>query len=187
MTVAITNDFDGRLLPNERIQWVGKPPDDIRFSARDIFLVPFSLAWLGFAVFWTFSAASGGAPVFFWVWGAGFVAIGVFFAFGRFAVDAWMRSLLSYAVTDRRVLILRARPFAKFQAVDIQRLSEIELYGESNGRGSIRFGQAPNFFTLSGSSGMGFWSPAFDPTPQFLYIEDARRVFDLVNRAQTRP
>jgi len=33
---------------------------------------------------------------------------------------------------------------------------------------------------------MSAWSVALDPTPQFLSIEDARRVFDLIQRAQAR-
>jgi hypothetical protein len=176
----LDDPFQGRLLPGERIAWRGTPGRGILFTPRDIFLVPFSLAWCGFAIFWTVSAAGMHAPDFFTLWGSMFVCIGLYFVAGRFLVDAWIRRGTVYAVTDRRILILRGAPFGKFIAVGLPQLPDISLSESRDGRGTIRFGTEVSMF---GNRGMSSWSPALDPTPQFIAIQDARRVFDLVQHA----
>ena len=180
--------FTGRLLPGERVLWSGQPQQGLLLTARDLFLVPFSLAWCGFAIFWTVMVTGAsaarpgvGAGGFFILWGLMFVVIGLYFVFGRFIVDAWVRRGLHYAVTDQRILIARGAPFGRFTALSLARLPDIDLKERGNGRGTIRFGQP---VAMWGNRGMSAWSAALDPTPQFLGIEDARRVFDLVQHAQ---
>lgn len=174
-----TEPFAGRLLSGERILWSGRPGTGLVFTPRDVFLIPFSLIWCGFAIFWTTGATRAGAPAFFDLWGAMFVCIGLYFVAGRFAMDAWIRGGTAYAVTDRRVLIVRGRPFGNFTALNLGQLPDAQLSESGGGRGTIRFGASASGF------GRGFagWTPSLDPTPQFLAIEDARRVFDLVQRA----
>ena len=145
-----------------------------------MFLIPFSLLWCGFAIFWTFMATRQGAPIFFYAWGGMFICIGLFFVFGRFALDAWLRRRISYAVTDKRILIMRSAPFSNFTSIDLERLPDIQLTGEGAKRGNLRFGTAASFF---GNQRMSGWSPALDPVPQFLGIEDPSKVFDIVTKA----
>lgn len=171
--------FQGRLLPGERISWAGRPGQGLQFTARDIFLIPFSLAWCGFAIFWTVMATGAGGPSFFTLWGMMFVCIGLYFVAGRFVTDAWIRRGLRYAVTDRRILIARAAPFGKFTALNLNQLPDIDLAERGNGRGTIRFGRAPSTWNNRPSAA---WSPALDPTPQFIAIEDSRRIFDLIQK-----
>ncbi|AZO52552.1 MAG: PH domain-containing protein [Mesorhizobium sp.] len=181
--------FQRRLLPRERILWSGIPAQGVLFAGRDVFLIPFSLLWCGFAIFWTYSASMQGAPLFFDVWGAMFICIGLFFVFGRFAVDAWLRRRTSYAVTDKRILIMRTAPFANFTSIDLERLPDIQLSGEGQKRGNLRFGAATSFFGNPGGwsqsryQNFGSWAPALDPVPQFLGVEDPSRVFDIITRA----
>jgi hypothetical protein len=182
-------EFRDRLLPGERLVWSGRPGQGIIFTGRDVFLVPFSLVWCGFAVFWTASAAmvtrTHGPGFFFVLWGAMFVCIGLYFVVGRFLFDAWLRQGMRYALTDRRVLIDRPSPFANFTAVSLDRLPDANLSETASGRGTIRFGQPVAVF---GRAGMSVWSPALDSTPQFLAIKDARSVFEMVQRStQSRP
>ena len=172
--------FQRRLLPRERILWSGLPAQGILFTSSDMFLIPFSLLWCGFAIFWTYMAASEGAPVFFYAWGGMFVCIGLFFVFGRFAVDAWVRRRIAYAVTDKRILIMRTAPFSNFISIDLERLPDIQMTGAEAKRGNLRFGPAASFF---GNPRTGAWSPAFDPVPQFLGIEEPSKVFDLIMKA----
>ncbi len=174
--------FSGRLLPGERILWSGRPAQGLLFTGRDAYLIPFSLAWCGFAVFWETAAGGGHAPGFFMLWGAMFIAVGLYFVAGRFLTDAWIRRGMAYAVTDRRALIARPRPFGSLTAVSLDRLADARLTEGSGGRGTIRFGPATTIFP--GQAG-GVWSPALDPTPQFLAIDDARSVFDLIQRSTT--
>jgi len=173
--------FAGRILPGERVVWSGQPKQGLMLTSRDILLIPFSLVWCGFAVFWTFSATSMGAPGFFDLFGLMFVSIGLYFVFGRFVFDAWVRRGLHYAVTNERILITRPAPFGRFTALKLGEWRDIDLNERADGRGTIRFGQP---VAVWGNRGMSAWSAALDPTPQFLGIEGARRVFDLVQRAQ---
>jgi hypothetical protein len=172
-----------RLLSGERIVWSGRPGQGLILSPRDTLLIPFSLVWCGFAVFWTVGASSMGAPSFFDLWGAMFICIGLYFVFGRFLVDAWMRRGMRYAVTDRRVLIARAGPFSKLTAIGLNQLPDVNLNERRSGRGTIRFGQQVSMW---GNRGMGGWTPALDPTPQFIAIEDAHRIFDLIQRSASQ-
>ena len=50
------------LLPNERLLWVGRPDPEVLFTPIDAFLVPFSIMWGGFAVFWEAGVISSGGP-----------------------------------------------------------------------------------------------------------------------------
>jgi hypothetical protein len=172
--------FSGRLVPGERIVWAGRPRGGIMFTRQDIFLVPFSLVWCGFAIFWETGVSGAGAPSFFKLWGALFVCIGLYLVAGRFLVDAWIRQGIRYALTDRRVLILRPKPFSDFIAVNLDRLPDARLSEDAHGRGTLRFGQPASMWNRRGLSS---WTPALDSTPQFLLIDDARRVFDLVQRS----
>ena len=178
----VHDSFSGRLLPGERIIWSGPPGQGFILTQRDILLIPFSLLWCGFAVFWEASVLNGrGSSGFFIIWGAMFVCIGLYFVAGRFIVDAWVRRGMSYAVTDRRVLIVRSAPFSKFMAVSLAQIPDADINEHSNGRGTIRFGQAASMWVRQN---MGIWSPSLDATPQFLMIDDARRVFDIVQASK---
>ena len=175
--------FSGRLLPGERIAWSGRPATGLRFAPTDVFLVPFTVIWCGFAVFWTISAVRAGAGMIFILYGLMFVTFGLAIMVGRFFLDAWLRARTRYALTDRRVLINRSGPLKDFTAVSLDRLPDARLIEFKNNRGSIRFGHSAGV-----SSGRSFaaWVPALDPTPQFVAVPDARHVFDIVQRA-SRP
>ncbi len=68
--------------------WTGNPAQGLRFRAADLGLVPFSFLWFGFAIFWEYSAVSGGTPLFFRLWGVPFLLVGLYISLGRFFVDA---------------------------------------------------------------------------------------------------
>jgi hypothetical protein len=141
--------FRGRLLPDERVLWSGRPATGLMVTPRDAFLIPFSVLWCGFAIFWTVGATlTGGA---FGLFGLPFVAIGLFFSIGRFSLDAWLRAATRYAVTDRRVLILRTRPQIEFTAVRLDRLPQAQLSERRDGRGTLRFGAHASLFTARGT------------------------------------
>jgi hypothetical protein len=172
------------LLPGERIQWSGQPGQGLLFMPSDIALVPFSLLWGGFAIFWETTVFRTGGPSFFLLFGAAFVAVGLYMIAGRFLVDAWLRGGMQYAVTDSRILIARSAPFKQLKSVSLSNLPEAELKERSDGRGTIRFGAAMPMWSRRN---MGGWTPALDPMPQFLVIENAQQVFDLIQRSTRRP
>jgi hypothetical protein len=175
------DDLNSKLVRGERVLWRGAPAQGLLFTSRDALMIPFSLVWLGFTVFWLVMVTMKGAGVFFYLWGTMFVGIGLFFTMGRFIVDAWLRSRTLYAVTDQRVLILRsATPFARFTSIELDRLPELNLIGDGNTKGHIRFGPSASLF---GNRSMSSWMPSLDPTPQLLGIDKPQMVFDLIRDA----
>jgi hypothetical protein len=176
----VDGSFAGHTLSGEHIIWSGKPKPGLMFSSRDAFLIPFSMLWTGFAIFWTIMMASTRAGLGFALYGLAFVAIGVLITAGRFFVDAWLRGGTHYAVTDRRILILRPKPFGDFTAIALDRLPDARLSERKDGYGTLRFGQRAS---LSAGNGFSVWLPSLDPTPQFLAISNARRVFNMIQRA----
>ena len=170
----------GRLLPGESVIWSGRPGQGVLFTARDALLIPFSLMWGGFALFWEGLVIERGAPLLFRLWGVPFVLVGLYLTIGRFAVDAWLRGKTHYAVTNQRILIERSGAFGRFTAIGLDRLPDAQLTERANGRGTIRFGPTAPFWGRGGFAG---WTPALDPAPQFLAIVDARRVFDQIQYA----
>jgi Bacterial PH domain len=175
-----TSDLIGRLLQGEKIVWWGQPAQGLLLTSRDWLLIPFSLLWGGFAIFWEMSVLDTNGPIFMKLWGVPFVLAGLYLVAGRFLFDAWVRRRMCYAVTDKRVLILRSGPFSKFSAIGLNQLQNVNLSERADGRGTIRFGAvAPSW----ADQGFSSRTPSLDSTPQFIAIEDARRVFDHIQRA----
>jgi len=110
-----TIDVTERLLTGERMVWSGRPAQGLLFTGRDWLLVPFSLLWGGFAIFWEagvlgfWETNAKPHPIswFMSLWGIPFIVMGQYFIWGRFAWDAWLKRHTFYAITNRRVLILQ--------------------------------------------------------------------------------
>ena len=177
-----TRDERGLLIDGETVVWSGRPAQGMLFTSRDWLLIPFSLIWCGFSIFWETTVLSlPTAPLFMKLFGAAFVLMGLYFVAGRFLLDAWVRSGMQYAITNKRVLINRSWPFAKFTALSLNRLPETSLVEGANGRGTILFGHSiPNSWRGNSISG---WTPSLDPTPAFIGIENARSVFEQLQSA----
>jgi len=176
--------IESRLFAGEKLLWSGQPWQGLfLLRASDLFLVPFSLAWGGIAISLTGSMLLGGIafpPFPFLLIPLLFPIIGVYFIIGRFLVDAWLRGATTYAVTNQRVLIERNGPFRSRKSFDIDRLPALELSERGDGSGTIRFGTPP-WFSRGGS-----WSPAVDPVPQFLRIDNVRNVYELISKQHSR-
>lgn len=172
------------LVAGERLLWTGRPAQGPLFTVQDIFLVPFSLLWGGFALFWEAGAIASDAPLLFRLWGIPFVLVGLYMIAGRFVIDAWLRGRTWYGVTDRRVLILREAPFHSFIALDLAGLRDIRVSSGWGGRGTIRFGDEPwGYYRQFHATP---WSPSMSGVPQFLAIRDPETVFARIEVARTR-
>lgn len=174
--------MQGELSADEKLLWSGQPRSGIRLRATDVFLIPFSLLWCGFAIFWETMVISSGAPLFMKLWGIPFVAIGIFFVVGRFMWDAKTRQNTYYGVTNERVIIVNGLFARRTKSLNLRTLSDISLTERSDGSGTITFGpQHP----------MGYWFPAgswpgagqFAP-PAFDLIEQAKPVYEIIRQAQ---
>ena len=98
----IQSELRQHLDSNERLLWTGQPKKGILFRTADIFLIPFSVLWCGFAIFWMIMASQAGL---FALFGIPFVIIGLIFVFGRFIIDAKQRENTFYGVTEDRIII----------------------------------------------------------------------------------
>jgi len=87
--VAERNRAADEVDPGERLLWMGKPAAPGWFQRQDLVLVPFSLLWGGFAIFWeavALSSRSARDSVIFPLWGVPFVLVGLYLIFGRLYV-----------------------------------------------------------------------------------------------------
>jgi len=167
------------LKPGERLLWSGRPAQGLLLTLTDLFLVPFSLLWSSLPFSMVLTAGSTTFPMFIWL----FAVVGFYITIGRFLVDAWIRAGMSYAVTDRRVLILRKWPFHNLRSLALDDLGDVELRRRLGGSGTIRLGATDWRGMMRGFEG---WSPAMSRAPQFLAIRDAASVFDLILEARHR-
>jgi hypothetical protein len=166
----------------ERLLWAGQPAQGLRLQTADLFLVPFSLLWTGFVIFWEFMAISSRAPMFFRLWGLPFLAVGLYLTAGRFFADARRRSATCYGLTDRRILIRTGSSTPTLKSLPLAGLQDITLQEGPDGRGTIIFGPFPSPYAVLGASGWPgrgrFQLPLFDSIP------DVKRVYQELREAQ---
>jgi hypothetical protein len=167
------------LRPDERLVWTGAPQRGLVLTGQDIFLVPFSLLWGGFALFWEAMVLMSGGPGFMALFGIPFVLIGLFMIFGRFLVDAMIRRGMVYGLTDRRAIVLR-RAFG--ESVSTTSLGGDIGLDRHGSVGTVRFGAQPSMFGFGASMGWSIWIPSLSPVLRFLRIPDADRVYALATQ-----
>lgn len=177
------------LLPGENILWAGQPSSTVLFRKEDMFLVPFSLFWGGFSIFWEAgvlglfgsSNNNGKAWVFGALWGIPFVLMGQYMIWGRFVGAAWRKRRTFYAVTNRRVIAVQEGWKRKMASAYVDTLPTIVKEQGRKGLGTVRFTQALPFWTQRG--GFGSWDGmAVGDVPEFRDIEDVDSVYRLVSQ-----
>ena len=172
MTDYIDNNiFRQYLTQDEYVVWSGKPERIRLFTLSDIFLVPFSIMWCGFAVFWEYQVIHSNAPRFLTLWGIPFIIVGIYIVFGRFVTRYITLKNTVYAVTNRRILFLRGNRLTTLSA---QNLPPMNVSMNSDGTGTITF-DAPYHYSRVAIRGFG---GGFDNVYALENIRD-------VNRAQS--
>lgn len=184
------------LTSGENVVWAGQPSGAVVFHKEDALLVPFSLLWGGFAVFWELGAAgfrgsgprSGNPWVFGMLWGIPFVLIGQYMIWGRFFYAAWKKRRTHYAITNRRVIVVQNCWKHQMASVYLDTLPALIKEGGSNGIGTLRFSQAESMW--SGRRGWGAWDGmTVGSVPTFVDVEPVdylyRLVSDLREKART--
>jgi hypothetical protein len=181
MHFTSSSELQQYLDPNEKLLWTGQPKKGIVFRTADIFLIPFSLLWCGFAVFWVITAAT--AAGFFALFGLPFVAIGLMLVFGRFIIDARQRDKTLYGLTDQRIIIKTGLFKTTVKSLNIKTLSDIEYSEKADGTGTISMGPK-NPMHLWGN-GMS-WLPNSKATPSLDLIDDVRMVYNKIIAIQRK-
>jgi hypothetical protein len=179
----------------EKLLWSGQPKQGLRFQTRDIFMIPFSLMWGGFAIFWEIMAlgifhiphqnhepkAVGLIAWIFPLWGVPFVAVGLYMIFGRFFYDAASRQKTYYGITDQRLIILKTLFSRNIASFDYGTLPSLNLTERRDGSGDILFGNPAAMTPFAGTSwpGTGKYT-----VPGFYLLPDARQIYDRIRQAQ---
>lgn len=179
----LSDKFRDELNPGEKIIWSGQPQQGLILRSSDIFMIPFSLLWGGFAIFWELGVVSSGAPFFFMLWGIPFVLLGLYMIFGRFFLDRAQRSKTYYALTNERAIIISGVFNQTTKSLDIKKLPEINISIKGDGKGTITFGALHPMawmYAGSGFSNMGRYNIA----PSFEMIDEAKKVYQLIKRLQ---
>ncbi len=183
MLENLSDKFGDELNPGERIVWSGQPQQGLVLRPSDVFMIPFSLLWGGFAIFWEYMAITGGAPFFFALWGIPFVLIGLYIIIGRFFFDSVQRRNTYYALTDERVIIISGIFNQNIKSLDIKNLPEINIRTTSNDKGTITFGASHPMSWMN--SGIGFPTTGrYQIAPSFEMIDDAKTVYQHIKRLQ---
>jgi hypothetical protein len=169
--VAADGSVEQHLVGDERLLWVGRPDPKKRFAQSDLYMVPFSLMWGGFAIFWETTVILSGAPLFFMLWGIPFVFGGLYMIAGRFFYKGWLRRRTLYAVTDRRALrLVRRRSGDSVDAVFLDAVPAVHRELRPDGRGSVIFGPLSSSPRASSNEDGG--PLAFEDIPNASYVAE---------------
>jgi hypothetical protein len=183
----IERRFQPDLLAGERALWTGRPDPTRLLNRADIFLIPFSFLWGGFALAFFFQGLTGPAeadrPTI--LVGALFAVLGLYLIVGRFLVKAFRKRHTFYAVTDRRVLVLTDLGSRSVNAALIGQIPAIQKHVRTDGVGSLRFGTGSLFALMYEDTGLEFFGTFYGtPGPSFLNIAGANDVANLVTELQ---
>lgn len=143
MYTEMTDDYSFArpyLAPGETILWRGKPEKGHLLSAGDAVMIPFSIFWCGFAVFWFVSAMQVGA---FALFGIPFVCVGIYITVGRFFHMAHRRKNTAYVITTAKIIRRQGR---RIDMLDAKTMPAIHVTARTDGTGTIRFGQAMYYY-----------------------------------------
>ena len=174
--------LDSVLLPNEHVIWTGAPDARRLFTRADVFLVPFSLLWGGFAIFWFFGALEQGG-LGFALFGLPFVTVGLYLIAGRFLYKRRKARRTRYVLTDRRVIEASTGPRTRIRAEFIDRVPAINHDLRNDGSGTIRFGNWNWASSVYGNTGLDFFAGMYGDTGLIFYeVADARAVVEHLDR-----
>ncbi len=176
------------LMSGESLYWAGMPNRGVIFHSDDWTMVPFSLLWGGFAIFWETGALGywgkgprGGVPsLFMAIWGIPFIVIGQYMIWGRFLYDAWLKRRTYYAVTNRRVMAVQEGWKRKASSMYLEAIPSIDREGATTG--TLWFGTKYPMFTGRGSGKKTRNMSRFylGDVPVFADIDDVDSVYRLV-------
>jgi hypothetical protein len=174
------------LIAGESICWAGQPNTSVIFHKDDAFLIPVSLLWGGFMMFWEAVVAgpfrSHGPWVFGMLFGIPFVVYAQFLIWGRFLYAAWKKKRTFYAVTTRRVIVVQQVWRRQTASADIETLPTLTREKGSNGTGTLRFAKWE--IEHPGAQQLGwtrFDVMALGIVPTFVDIDNVDSVYQMVS------
>ena len=141
---AAQNEITRALEPGESLIWSGVPGQGVRLRPDDAYLIPFSLLWGGFAIFWEATVLRGSWPnaQLMSLFGIPFVLVGLYLIVGRFFVDARIRANTFYGLTNRRAIVISGAFIRTTHSLPLKALTDVSLEERSDRSGTILLGRA---------------------------------------------
>lgn len=162
------NELRAMLQPGEQLLWYGAPSQGFRLQKQDWFMIPFSILWCGFAIFWTLGASAAGGA--FGLFGIPFVAVGLYITLGRFFHDAYRRKRTYYGVTDQRVILLEPKAI---KSLPYHQIPVLELERHGNGTGTIYLSEQLHGYRNGRHR-------AYGERTALRFVSDAARVYGII-------
>lgn len=171
----------------EVVVWAGRPSLQRIFHKQDVFLIPFSLIWGGFAILWEAEVAgfwgqhgSQGMPLAFVLWGIPFVIISQYLIWGRFLYASWKKKRTFYAITNRRVLVVQNGWSRITASAYLDTLPALVKETAAGKTGSLRFAASESSWLSL--FGWKIWdNMSIGTNPEFLDLEDVHTVYNIVS------
>lgn len=178
--------IEPELMSSESIYWAGVPNPKVIFHSDDWTVIPFSLMWTGFFVFWEAEVLGlwgktrqpAGNDFFMALWGIPFLVVGNYMVWGRFFVDSWLKRRTYYAVTNRRVLILQEGWKRKSSTTFLEAIPNIEREGAETG--TLWFGPKYPVVAAKGKKTRNMSRFSVGDVPVFADIDDVNAVYQLI-------
>lgn len=176
--------LQSELASGESLLWAGRPNPRVIFHSDDWFMIPFSLLWGGFAIFWEsgvlgyWGHSSKHAPFFFALWGVPFVVIGQYMIWGRFFYDGWIKRRTYYGITNRRVMVVQEGTTRKTCSMYLEAIPNVDHDGAFTG--TIRFGGTTNMSSERGQRRQNWSRFSVGNVPVFADIDDADSVYRII-------
>ncbi|MDA1097130.1 MAG: hypothetical protein O3B84_07745 [Chloroflexi bacterium] len=172
---AVAATIRAELGRDEELLWSGQPRRGIVFRPLDLMLVPFSLLWTGFIVYWEFLVFDLDAPLFS-LFGIPFLIVGSYMVAGRFVADVMRRRRTFYGLTSQRIIIVFGQSVGSVKSFPLGALSDISLSVGRGATGTVAFG--PMGAAWSAMSAVPL--PGLQLLSSFEMIPDARTVYQLI-------
>jgi hypothetical protein len=182
MDFAAENELRQHLGNDEKLLWAGKPRQGIAFRSSDLFLVPFSILWLGFAIFMEYQVQRQQLTLFA-LFLIPFLAIGLYLLAGRFFVDALQRQHTLYGITDNRIIIRSGIFNKEMKSLNMHTLSDLTFTEKKDGTGTIALGP-DQYYHNTGFNGGN--SRRVRRAPRLDLINEVQKVYSIIVAQQRR-
>lgn len=154
------------LLPDEAVEWQGRPTPGIHLSGQDFLQIPFGLFFAGFALFWISAASHAGG--YFWMFGLLHFSVGLFIVLQPLLVAPMLRRKTVYTLTNRRAFIANEAPVTgrSLESWHLERMESLQFTDRNPG--SVYFAERQSWRGLRHRTG-------------FQRIAEARKVYSMMS------
>lgn len=157
---------------NEEVLWSGQPNPNVYFAKGDLFLVPFTLLWCGFAFVGTYNALVRGTLSLFAIMPVFFCIIGLYITVGRFIVKKIRKMRTGYVITNKRAFEIIVTRNRKTKEIYFSQMPGLNSTVNRKKRGSITFSNANFFQDFYANTGMDFGMTQQSGFPAFYDVDD---------------